>query len=423
MDKVFAELRKEESEISTRSLQSITNINDSFKFLHSIFMKKDSRLIDIVLPDIALKIDDKKFQEKVVALTKKEYEREILTLTGHKRYDPVKEAILKATQKKLEDISFQNIRVDYQALFQSSFRAIGVQKDDLDFFEERYANFRVAELFYDDYKRKNSSRFEVPKNNQLLKIYRDHDIDLESSDEQYCKYKLLSIDENFVIINGSIPKVFDKRLSEHLIINEIPSEVLTILSNLLESKAIKSLALRPEYSVVPEGRKNRSELMEAVQRGKIFSFQNIASPLITKLYSKDEYGNNLWINIDGENITFEELIDDFSIEGDSIVTQILHLEYFFDTDNHFINHIDHEYIFYSADEYAQRITNHKVKGEHRPRFKTFKVDKSRIPFFLDTGEFFLYVILEHYFTRKDLLTEYFEQVIKNNKVKSSVAPA
>ena len=61
-----------------------------------------------------------------------------------------------------------------------------------------------------------------------------------------------------------------------------------------------------------------------------------------------------------------------------MVTQLVHLEYYSEANNYFIRHIDHEYIVYSLNEYEERLKNNKTKG--RGKVKTFKVNKSKIPF-------------------------------------------
>ena len=146
----------------------------------------------------------------------------------------------------------------------------------------------------------------------------------------------------------------------------------------------------------------------------MFNFQHLSNPILSKLYSCEDF-SKLSINIDESNITFEELLSDFYVELDCIVTQVIHLEYTAQGKNSFITHIDHEYIFYNEEEYENRSNNHKQKGTARPRFKTFKIDKSTIPFYLENGDFFLYIMLSFYFHQNELLVEYFENVIGEEK--------
>lgn len=58
---------------------------------------------------------------------------------------------------------------------------------------------------------------------------------------------------------------------------------------------------------------------------------------------------------DKQEITFEELMDDFILEEDSVVTQVIHLQYVRNDGQVFIQHLDHEFIFYSIEEYEQKL--------------------------------------------------------------------
>ena len=278
--------------------------------------------------------------------------------------------------------------------------------------KKNYSYCKLAEILYRDFAKKQTDRFSVPNNNSLERIYQENNIDLKSTDTQYDKYQLLTIDENFNISISNIVKVYDKRIQVNLLINEIDIEFLNILNDLYQKKLIGTLALRPEYTIVSKDLKDLSFNLEEIERGKIFSFDNLNIPSISKLYSSNNYDNNLWINIDTENITFEEIIEDFEINDSNIITQVIHLQYMKKENKYYISHIDHEYIFYTEEEYIIRLGDCSQKGKARQRFKTFKIDNSSIPFILDDGIFFLYIVLNFYFKNKDLLNEYFENVLE-----------
>ena len=73
----------------------------------------------------------------------------------------------------------------------------------------------------------------------------------------------------------------------------------------------------------------------------------------------------------------------------------------------FINHLDHELIVYSLEEYDDKIKDIKGKGS-KGKIKSFKIDESKIPFFYKSNKgYFLYQVLDAYFNHKDLLREYF----------------
>ena len=106
-----------------------------------------------------------------------------------------------------------------------------------------------------------------------------------------------------------------------------------------------------------------------------------------------------------------------------MVTQVVHLEYQCKAQDAYITHLDHEYIFYTLEEYERRMKDNLQKGSGLTRLKSFKIDHSCIPFKYkvevkrrdENGEELLieYVqilsyILEIYFKHKDLLKEYFQ---------------
>lgn len=188
---------------------------------------------------------------------------------------------------------------------------------------------------------------------------------------------------------------------------------------------INSLAVRLLNEPGYEGCMSGTYLMEAVERGKPFDLANLGSYSVSKLYST-QYEDCLWINIDPQNITFEELCSDFDNYEEMIVTQVVHLQYAnFDGDI-YITHLDHEYIFYSLNEYTKRLDDINQKGTAKQRMKSFKIDNSKIPFTFrceisrkdENGkdlpveqEQFLCYVLDCYFKHKDLLSEYFQKVI------------
>ena len=133
------------------------------------------------------------------------------------------------------------------------------------------------------------------------------------------------------------------------------------------------------------------------------------------------------ITIDPQNITFEELCENFEVYNDMVVTQVVHLQYEIEGECTFITHLDHEYVFYTIDEYENRMSNATQKGTAKTRMKSFKIDNSRIPFdyrcevlrkdengndLPQKDEQFLCYVLESYFKHKDLLKEYFQNILK-----------
>lgn len=92
-------------------------------------------------------------------------------------------------------------------------------------------------------------------------------------------------------------------------------------------------------------------------------------------------------------------------------------------------HIDYERIYYTRDEYAERISTKRmdIEGTAQPRRKFFKVNKAAIPFDYPCSALiqtksgydrincpFIFFILNCYFQHKDLLNEYFNDWLQPN---------
>ncbi len=405
MKQIFLELYEEENEYNSNIniKKGIFNVGYHDSFFSGKFMEKDSRICEKIIPEINESINNQSFKDKVVLLTRCHYKKENNSLSI---------VNIKHVERKLEELTtFEKIIESYKSNFNDYYQYMGINQSNLEFCKDNYSAYCIAKLFYENYKDSVNvnDRFFVPKDedNPLVELYKTHGIELKLKDE----YGLIKVDNNFEIktINGI--KLYDKRLKTHLKVNKISPKFLSLLKKLKDKGIISSLSLRPEYNMVGEDLLDISVIQEEIERGHKFSFQDLSNLVVSKLYSKNNSKDNLWINIDRENITFEELLDDFQTEGNYIVTQVVHLEYVDNLENSFITHIDHEYIFYTEDEYDNRLTNYKQKGKGKKRYKTFKVDNSKIPFTLKNGDFFIYIVLDENFKKKELLHEYFEDVL------------
>ena len=242
-------------------------------------------------------------------------------------------------------------------------------------------------------------------------------------DEQYNKYGLLKTNKNRELIKplvGTFPNyIHDKRCGYIILDEKIPTAVLEkIFFIKIKKNYIKELSLKPDFNKEAQ-REAKNYIKDEKEFGKYFSFENLKENLPTKLYSTN-FRDTLWVKIENNNITFEELVDDFEKEEEAIKTQVVHCEYFQEGNNFFISHLDHEYVFYSEEEYREREKNINQKGKAKKRVKTFKIDDSKIPFIFPLKEGvneerinILLLILEGYFKKKDLLKEYFQKIEEN----------
>ena len=285
------------------------------------------------------------------------------------------------------------------------------------FNQEDYLYASILELLLKEIYKEEEPYYEInEKNNRLKETYEFID-----EDEQYKKYGLLKLNNNRNLekpmLNSPPYYIHDNRRGYIVLDSRIPDEVLIKLYCLKQDNYITDLSLRANYyKRIQENR--RISIYEEMAFGKYFSFENFKNLIPTKLYSTAT-NNSLWINIKNGSITFEELLDDFEIEDkrEFIKTQVIHCEYFENEGEFYISHIDHEYIFYSLEEYEKRIKDIEQKGNIKKKLKTFKVDNSKIPFIIDNENILLF-FLNQYFKSKDLLLEYFQKM--NNRIKNNI---
>lgn len=272
---------------------------------------------------------------------------------------------------------------------------------------------------FDMYKENRMSVYSHEQQNIEL-IYRNS---LEE-EEQFLKYQLITINEARGVLPILPPRIYDQNINKTIMLQNVPNELVILLNKLYSNKLIGKLSFRLSNWGIYDGKFDRELLLEEIQFGKAFSLMEIGEIKITKLYS-GSLEDTLWVNIDNSNITFEELCDDFKTINDQIVTQVIHLEYKREVNNdYYITHIDHEYIFYTVDEYAERLINSNQKGTARARIKSFKADDCQIPMtemheiirkdingedLKPVNMLALHFILECYFHHVDLIEEYFSK--------------
>ena len=276
------------------------------------------------------------------------------------------------------------------------------------FNQEDYLYANILELLLKEVYKEEEPYYEInEKNNRLKETYEFID-----EDEQYKKYGLLKLNSNRNLekpmLNLSLYYIYDNRKGYIELDSRIPYEILNRLYCLKHDNLIIDLSLRANYYMKIQ-ESNPHVTFEERAFGKYFSFENLKNLIPTKLYSTVT-NNSLWINIKNGSITFEELLDDFEVgnKEEFVRTQVIHCEYFEDKEEFYISHIDHEYIFYSFDEYEERIKDIEQKGNIKKKLKTFKVDNSKIPFIIDNENILLF-FLNQYFKSKDLLLEYFQK--------------
>lgn len=371
------------------------------------YREKDAETLKVIHSDIL-----PKEIKRVISSYYKDKIKE-LSLINNKNVIQLNE--LKRKTKALEEL--ENINLECWIKKYENWiyeESMGVIKDTVGLVYIFYA--------YKEYNKIKNSLYNSDQDN-ILKAY-NGGIDKMPA---FSKYGLLPIDDDRELMCIRPPRIYDRTINKTLFLKNIPINVANKFYELLEKNVINEISVRVSNNNIFDHKYSISILLEEVERGNIFSFLNIGICDVTKLYSKN-FGDCLWIIIDKENITFEEMCDDFDVYDDKIITQVIHLQYRNMDKDTIITHLDHEYIFYTEDEYSLRIRNPRQKGEAAHRIKSFKIDKSRIPFTYpcnveckdNNGENidsiqipFIYFVLENYFKHKDLLKEYFQKILND----------
>ncbi|WP_413513798.1 hypothetical protein [Myroides odoratus] len=225
------------------------------------------------------------------------------------------------------------------------------------------------------------------------------------SDPQFSSYKIITIDDKYELVESYPARIYNKDLDTTIFLNGIENHVFEYLIQLSKTN-IFQLSLKPSSLYFIDGYENATAVYEHLETGKYFHIDNFKGNLLTKLYN--ESYDNLWIKIDGNDLTFEEIIQDFKIYEDMVVTQVLHSQFITEGSNFYITHLDHEFIFYTLEEFENRLVNPIQKGEAMTRIKTFKIDGSKI--LVNDHSNILFTILGMKFKNTELIKEYFNKI-------------
>jgi len=366
--------------------------------IQGLLVKRDPRLMEGILPQIVERLVSQDFKDQVVALHCIRMQEAI------KLADPA-DAIgvetIRVNTAKITNACWEQFEAECRSLQPTYGTAVGAD-------DRLGVALCVAQLLWHHLNRQDPGRFVEPRHSLLAAEYACAGVDLFDSDEQFNAYGLLTVTDQLQFPDAKPREPFDPRVGKHLTL-DADGWTIQQLAALRRAGLIGSLAFRPRFNVGLRGRTSPNISLEAVERGPLFELSGLGEPRLSKLYS-DDY-DTLWVKSKPGDLTFEELMQEFVIEGDYIVTQVVHLQHVAVEGVELIHHIDHEFIYYTEAEYEARQLDPDQKGEARSRIKTFKADQSRIPFIRADGSCFLFELLARHFTSTDLLREYFGKVI------------
>jgi hypothetical protein len=242
----------------------------------------------------------------------------------------------------------------------------------------------------------------------LEKLYKTKNYDLKT-ESQWSKYKLIELNEHRYIAPMAI---VDTKYNISFFPHLISSNVLEFIKDYYQKFQFK-LSLYPNCSTLFNFDFDYSLVLEDIQYGIAPSIERLKSKLSNYQIKLIDINlqDSFWVWNKSTDLYLEEIVNDFNIYQESIVTRMIHIEFFKEENILYIKHIDFEYIFYSEEEFISREKNINQKGKKYMRQKIFKIDNAKIP--LDN--LFLYYISYNIFTNTILVNEAFEAlgIIKN----------
>ncbi|MCH5344550.1 MAG: hypothetical protein J1E64_10970 [Acetatifactor sp.] len=377
------------------------------------YLEQDEQLFRIV--------SDEYSNEDILMIVKPDIDRNLAKFDSKTELDlceKLENELYKKQQELLESGQIEEWLKNY---FSPNFNTEYIKAD-----ENHIRGLCYVSYGYMAYRNKLTSIYN-PDISNLQNLYKN----IFGKNSQLHKYGLIEIDSQCELMAMNPPRFYDARIDKTINLSNMPKQLVDLLIDKKDLYDRISVRGSNANLHIYNGRYTLQTLMEAVEFGKIFSIKNLGIISGTKLYSAD-YNDALWVKIDSSNITFEELCAEELKFENSIVTQVLHLEYQGTDTDVIITHLDHEFVFYSESDYKDRKSNPGVKGKEQQRLKSFKIDGAKIPLNMPCehsvnragtaqGEVekvnekvpFLIFVLKSYFKHTDLIDEYFQDLTSN----------
>lgn len=399
------------------------------------FIDDDDFLFAKALPSVARLLEIGEFGKELVEFQKKKIAIEIdnhyASLLNNFN-DHEREATLIETKERIfENLSINMLEKNANSVFRSTILSI-LENPSKNQTEKNYFYAYLLKIAYEKFLQRLAlnrkyNRAES-KENLIYQYYKSIDINIENLDQQFRKYDLYSVGGDCEIFVALPSRIIDKKNNLQFVV-EMQEALLQTLVKSKQSGHINDLALLARSQDPIKSDQHISILLGTYQAPTAPKIQNIyhdnfphvVQDVIESLFvSEDKLflskviykfheigcGDQVWVFSMGNSVAFEEILDDPEILDDCVVTQMIHLEYVVDDGRIKISHIDHEYLFYSYEEFQQRLEDYKQRAGTKKRIKTFKIDRSKIPLVFDDGTFFLFTVLDAYFTRAYFLQEF-----------------
>ncbi|KJV27348.1 hypothetical protein VI06_14585 [Aquitalea magnusonii] len=399
------------------------------------FIDDDELLFTTALPSVAKLLDAGEFEKELVEFKKMKIAVEI-----DKHYvnlkniwvDQAREIVLIEIKERIfENISIKTLEEDANKIFRDVILPI-IKNPSKNQTEKNYFYAYLLKIKYEKFLQRLAldekyTRTES-RENLIYQYYKNIDIDIAKFDQQFRKYDLYSVGSDSEVFVAIPSRIIDKNNNLQFIV-EMQEALLQMLVDSKKSGHVEDLALLARSQNPIESNQYISILLGVHQTPGAPKIQNIYNdnfPYVmqdiieSRSVSEDKLflseviykfheigcGDAVWVFSRGNSVEFEEILEDHEILDDCVVTQMIHLEYMVDDGRVKISHIDHEYLFYSYEEFDKRLENYNQRAGAKKRIKTFKVDRSKLPLVFEDGTFSLYTVLDAYFKRVYFLQEF-----------------
>ncbi|HGM8093434.1 TPA: hypothetical protein ACKQAZ_002848 [Pseudomonas aeruginosa] len=412
----------------------------TFHLITDCFLDDDPTLFEQAIPWLLEALQEVTFMQSILRFERNRLEIELKQLFNNPIHDL---RAIERKQQELDDLCIETLHKQALHIFDDFCSTLVAAKD----FNARQCkeNFFLATLMrivYEIYRSNNSEQrryIRAPqKTTPLYQYYKAVEVDLLETDTQYRKYHLRSVTEDTKLLIGIPNRILDSQHSVQLLIEHTPSYVLTLFERLRSEGLIKDLALLTCDDVLIETnqhifvtlgievtpqpltlenlrRQPAGEVISSVLRTRgLTAYSSRLSPSASTFYEPGS-DDKAWCSITENSMTFEEIAHIPELLPDCAVTRMIHLEYFVEDGRYYVSHIDHELIFYTLEEFDLRANDPYQKGNARKRLKTFKIDRSAIPFMLDDGTLFVHTLIDAYFDKPYLLMGFLLDLLHQRK--------
>lgn len=433
----FQSLKAEENISLKKTFEGDFSDVGNFTILTEKYIENNEVLFGEIIPKFITTMKTREINLHILELQKEKITTELNCLYKKIENTSIKfyEIQINHYLNRLSKLSISTLKDEADSIFDEMiFLILPEDKKSSNQTKDNYFYIFCLTIIYEKFKSdiEKSEKYSTPKKteNKLYKYYRSLDVDLKESDKQFAKYDLLSISDSEQIICGLPSRIFDKENNSQFLI-DIPMVLLEMFASLLKSKAIKNISFLVESEVVFQTSSQYFILLGNEQpKSLVFSsdfLDDVRDKQAIKEVFKEAdtltfpphvlagrfYDNNndsAWYYIDNRNIYLEEIPKDLELLDDCVVTQLIHIEYFVRDDKIIMSHVDHEYIFYSYDEFDNRLKDFSQKGSARKRIKTFKIDNSEIPLTTEDNILVLNTICEYLFKKPYLFNGFVREI-------------